>query len=246
MTTGIIAVKDGITVVEKTPTNMFEVVARAAADPKLDAEKLMKLLDMQEHIMAKQAEIDFNSALARLDLPRIVRKGSVAYSDKSGVSKEAFKFARWEDIDKVIRPLLSAEGFTLSFNSDARDGGGAVITGTLSHVGGHSRKASLPLALDNSGGKNNIQGMGSTISYGKRYTATMLLNIVTVGEDDDGGGDDEVITNEQAVEIDLLVVEVKADRERFLKWIGAFEVQNIKAKDYEKAVSKLNEKKVKK
>jgi hypothetical protein len=49
----------------------------------------------------------------------------------------------------------------------------------------------MTLPLDTSGSKNNVQAVGSSTSYGKRYTATLLLNIRTKGEDDDGhaGGD---------------------------------------------------------
>jgi hypothetical protein len=96
---------------------------------------------------------------------------------------------------------LQREGFSLSFDTAPRqgEGGGIIITGTLSHVGGHKRTASIPLALDSSGGKNNIQGMGSTFSYGKRYCATALLNIITEGEDDDGvRGGAKFITDDQA------------------------------------------------
>jgi len=232
-----------VATIEK-PTAVLDIISRVASDPNLDASKLMTLLDAQERIMNKNAEIAFNDAMSRLSskMPRIVRSGSVGYKNKdSGKMEEAFKFARWEDIDQKIRPLLAEEGFSLSFNSQAREGGGAVITGTLSHVGGHSRSASLPLALDNSGGKNNIQGMGSTISYGKRYTATMLLNIVTIGEDDDGDGDHDILTNEQAVEIDLMIPKDPAYKTRFLKFMGVKDVQSIHAGDYQKAVDALNE-----
>jgi hypothetical protein len=58
------------------------------------------------------------------------------------------------------------------------------------------------VALDSSGGKNNIQGMGSSFSYGKRYTTTALLNIVTEGEDDDGArGGARFISEVQADEL---------------------------------------------
>lgn len=73
----------------------------------------------------------------------------------------------------------------------------------------------------------------------------MLLNIVTC-EDDDGNGGGEPITLDQAVEIDTLLTETKSDKARFLKWIGAASVPEIMARDYEKAVRKLNEKRAQK
>lgn len=229
---------------------MINIIAKAASDPNVDVAKLEKLLDMQERIMSKQAEIDFNEALARISkkMPRIVKGGVVGYKEdknnKNSATVEAFKFARYEDIDKAVRPLLEEEGFSLSFDTVMKEGGGVVMTGTLAHKSGHKRCASLPLALDVSGGKNNIQAMGSTTSYGRRYTMCMLLNIVTVGEDDDATGA-EFVTNAQAVEIDLLAREVKANMPAFLKLMGAENVQEIPAKNYKRAIDSLNQKKAK-
>ena len=166
------------------------MLERLATDPHVDVAKMQAILDVQERVLNKRALAEFNAAFARLagNLPSIKRDGTVAYEDKQGNKKEAFKFARWEDIMAAIRPALDAEGFALTFKAEPRGetGGGLIVTGKLMHIGGHSEQASIPLPLDSSGGKNNLQGYGSTFSYGKRYTATMLLNIVTEGEDDDG------------------------------------------------------------
>ena len=85
------------------------------------------------------------------------------------------------------------------------DGGGLIITGWLVHDNGHRVSASLPLPIDTGPGRNNVQAMGSTLSYGKRYTAEMLLNIVREGDDDDGKrGGTKYITEAQAEELRAL------------------------------------------
>lgn len=228
--------------------SVLDIIGQMAQNPNVDVAKMQAMLEMQERIMAKQAEINFNQAMARISqkMPRIVKGGSVSYKDKdSGKMQEAFKFARYEDIDEVVRPLLVEEGFSLSYSTDQREGGGVVMHGTLSHKDGHSRTASIPLALDLSGGKNNIQGMGSTSSYGRRYTMCMLLNIVTVGEDDDGKGADPVIDTEAAAFLDNEIRSFGADfsREGFLKFMGVAALQDIKLSDYPKAINALNAKK---
>ncbi len=230
-------------------SSIIEIIARAAADPNVDVSKMSALLDMQERVMAKQAEIEFNEALARLSsvMPRITKDGAVAYADKNGVSKEAFKFATYENIDKAIRPHLQAEGFSLSFTTAARqgDGGGIMVTGTLSHKSGHGRSATIPVALDTSGGKNNIQAMGSSFSYGKRYTTTMLLNIVTESEDDDGvRGAMEFITAEQVQQVEALITETRTDRDRFLQMWQLARTENIEKRDFVKVMNMLAAKKI--
>ena len=44
------------------------------------------------------------------------------------------------------------------------------------------------MPVDTTGSKNGVQAVASSVSYGKRYTAGLLLNITTTGEDDDGNG----------------------------------------------------------
>ena len=173
------------------PGALLSVMLDLARDPNFNAANLQVLAGMQERLEDRQAEREFAAAFGRLsaDLPRIKKNGQVEYKNKKTDSLEkAFRFATYEDIDTIIRPLLQREGFALSFDTEPRsgDGGGIIVTGTLSHIGGHRRKASIPCPIDLSGGKNNIQGMGSAMSYGKRYTTTALLNLITEGEDDDG------------------------------------------------------------
>lgn len=205
---------------------VLSAVIAAASDPSVDVAKMRELLGLQKELMAMQAEQQFNEAFHRLqmEMPRIKKSGAVEYK-----GKEAFKFATWEAIDAAIRPLLQREGFVLSFDTAPRlgDGGGIIVTGTLSHIGGHRRTASIPLALDGSGGKNSIQGMGSTFSYGKRYTATALLNIVTESEDDDGKrGGQRFIQPEAADELRALIKEVGRQEGPFLDRLFAGAVRS--------------------
>jgi hypothetical protein len=100
---------------------MIEVISRAAADPSMDVEKMVKLVELHERIQAREARIEYSNAMARLamQMPRITRSG-IGFYEKNGQRTEAFKFAPYEAIDKAIRPLLSAEGFSLSFKTEPR------------------------------------------------------------------------------------------------------------------------------
>lgn len=225
-------------------TNMLSVIERAASNPAVDVDKMRSLLEMQERIMTKQAEIDFNQSMTRLmaKLPIVDKTGRIEFTDKNGEVRST-PFAKYEDIDAAIRPVMIEEGFSLSFDTTPRDGGGVIITGTLSHSAGHKKTASMPVALDTTGSKNNIQSMGSSLSYGKRYVVGLLLNIITRGEDTDGIDRDTPITTEQAVEIDLLVKEVAADKPAFLRYMAVNDIRDIKAIHYNKAKTALNQKK---
>ncbi len=202
--------------VSATPMSLLNFVAQAVSDPNIDVGKLEALLRMQREIVADDAKTQFNQAMARLQpkLPRIKKNGVVEYPvDKNkpqGPKAPAFNYARWEDVDAAIRPLLHEQGFTLSFNTRQRagDGGGVVVVGELLHVGGHAKTAEFALPLDTSGGKSNLQGYASSTSFGQRYCAKMLLNLVFENEDDDGvSGGMVFVTVEQQQQLATLLRE---------------------------------------
>lgn len=229
-----------IAAIPETPRTLVSAIVELARDPAVDVVKLQALVEMQERMERRQAEVEFSQALARLPAFRVKKNGKVDL----GPGKGSYPFARWEDIDAIVRPLMAAEGFTLSFDSQSRqgDGGGLVVTGTLRHRDGHSISATMPLALDTGPGRNNLQAMGSTLSYGKRYCAEMLLNIVREGEDNDASTS-EPITAEQVKQLSDLLTATKGNLDRFCEFMGVVAIPDIQNKDFAKALNALMAKK---
>lgn len=218
---------------------MLDVIARAAADPRCDVQKMEALLRMQRELMADQAKADFNRDFAEMQpkLPRIPKRGVVGRGEKGG----QFPYGKWEDIDEKIRPLLNEHGFSLSFTTEPNPAGGVVVIGTLRHRGGHEKHASIgPLPPDSSGGKNPVQAAGSTFAYGKRYTATMLLNLTFEGEDTDGGAaEDDFIDAASASRISALLKKTDSNTSKFLEVFGVVEVGEMRQSQYGKAINML-------
>jgi hypothetical protein len=217
----------------------LSMIERVAKDPTVDVSKLEKMLDMQERILTKNAEMSFAQAMSRLQpkLPIIKHTAQIKHGDKIISS-----YARYEDIDRQIKPLYAEEGFSIAFTSKKHETG-TTYYGTLSHKEGHSVTAEMDLTADKSGAKNDIQAIASTISYAKRYLVGMLLNIVTSGEDDDGKrGGTQTISLEMAAEIDVEIKKVKADKDKFLAFMNVKDVREIPLKDYGKAVNALKDK----
>jgi hypothetical protein len=161
---------------------LMEVIARAARDPSVDIDKMERLIAMQERLQTRDAEVAFSTDFAAMQpqLPAITKGGQIVH--KGQLISE---FAEWEDINKAITPVLSDCGFSLSFKP-TEVAGKVCVTGILRHRLGFKDQATLQLPTDTSGAKNAVQSIGSTLSYGKRYVATLLLNLTTEGEDDDG------------------------------------------------------------
>jgi hypothetical protein len=122
-------------------TSLIAVITAAVRDPSVDPAKISSIIDVMEPLEAKRAEIAFNQAMTRLQplLPTIKHTAQIKHADKP-----ISTYARYEDIDKVINPLYSAEGFSITFNS--KEGANCITYyGTLAHKDGYSRSAELRL-----------------------------------------------------------------------------------------------------
>lgn len=228
---------------------LMEVISRAAADPSTDVDKLERLLAMYERITAQNAKASFTSALAEMqpNLPVIDRKGKIVVPKKDGKEGHSTPYAKWEDINDAIRPTLHEHGFALSFKISTAQDGKIDVTGVLSHRDGHQEETTLSLMHDSSGSKNAVQAVGSSTSYGKRYTAMALLNITSrapADRDDDGDAADPNfwISDDQRDELVALMDEVKADRDRFLNHLKIDTLTRLPASRFGEAVKALEAK----
>jgi hypothetical protein len=177
----IIERPETLPVAEQT-TGLARMIEQICMNPDVDVNKLERMLDMQERILDKQAEQSFQNALAEMqaDLPMIERNGEIKVGDNV-----RSKYAKFEDINRAVLPVLQKHGFSITFETNMANNHVAVI-GVLRHKDGHKESTMLPIPIDQSGAKNAVQAVGSSVSYGKRYVMSALLNINTTDDDDDG------------------------------------------------------------
>jgi hypothetical protein len=157
---------------------IIQVIERAAMNPNVDIDKMERLLQMQERIMERNAKAAYAAAFSEMqpELPEIPENGK-GHNNAS--------YALWEDINDLIKPVIARHGFGISFQT-GRDGPNITVTAILTHREGHGEQTTMILPVDASGSKNAVQAVGSSTSYGKRYTASALLNLTSRHEDDDG------------------------------------------------------------
>ncbi len=214
--------------------NLLTMIADAARDPNMNVEKMERLMAMHERLVANQQRTAFMAAMGRLT-PKLPEIG------KHGTSHHG-KYARLEDIDRAIRPLIAEEGFSMSFDSIPVDGK-VRVTCKLSHAEGHFETKQIDLPLDNSGSKNGAQSVISTVSYGRRALVKMFFNLIEAGEDTDGNSA-EVISADQAIAICDLIKESGANERNFLELIaGTQSIEEIPARDYKRVMNALETKK---
>lgn len=176
----------------------------------VDPNTVKVMLDQQFRVEDRQAERAFAASLAaaQAEIPQVSRLGIVDLTKKGEKpppgQKPSYNFTRLEDIDLVLRPIMDKHGFSLSFDRKQREGGGLVVTGTLSHRDGASRSAEFPVPLDTGPGRSNIQAMGSSDTYAKRYIIEGFFNIVRKGKDNDGNTAEPLLQDEIADIMELL------------------------------------------
>jgi hypothetical protein len=233
---------------------IISMIERAARNPSLDLSRLEKLMEMKERVEARNARMAYSAALSAMQptLPTVERNGRITIHEKGGAKIiQSTPYALWEDINDAIKPHLAEHGFALSFRTGTTPEGKITVTGILSHREGHQEETTMVLTHDSTGSKNAVQAIGSSISYGKRYTAGLLLNLTSraPGEaDDDGRRAGEAvreggfIDSEQFGALLAKIKAVNADTVRFLAYFKIEALADLPANRFAEAMAALNRK----
>lgn len=169
-----------------------------------DFEVVEKLYDLVERNQQAQAKKAFHTAMSVFQscVQMAHKSASASFRTKNG-GQMGYSFASLDDVIKVARPALQKSGLSYTFkvkqeagtvkkwNDSAKkfmDAATTIVSVmcTISHGDGHSESCSLTSPLEDSGQKNALQQIGSTVSYLKRYTLCSALGIATSDDLDDG------------------------------------------------------------
>lgn len=160
-------------------------IERMLLNPELDIAKANALLDLQERILKRRELLLFNEDMckAQEEMPTV----AATHVNKMTNSKHA----KLENILESTKPIYTKYGFSVSFDSVADESKFVKIYCRLGHRSGYVETKQLSAPLDTEGSKGNanktsIQGLGSTITYLRRYLFCMIFNIAIMDEDKDG------------------------------------------------------------
>lgn len=164
-----------------TPMAMLgQAVANGA--PLLMIEKLMDLQDRHQRNEAVRA---FNNAMAdaKRDLPLIQKNRKVDFTNKAG-ERTFYEYEDLAGILAVVDPILGNHGLSVRFRTKNEPNAPIVVTCVISHRDGYSEENTLSGPKDDSGKKNQLQQMGSTITYLQRYSLKAALGLASARDDD--------------------------------------------------------------
>ena len=192
-----------------TPATLLQMAVEQGAD----IDKLEKLMALQDRWEKSQAEKAFNQAMSDFsaNLPTIEKTVYVKHFD--GYHADIGVMA------KMIREAMAPHG--LSFRWNTEQGDKITVTCVVKHRGGHSESTPLSSSPDKSGGKNDIQAIGSAVKYLERYTLEAATGIVASGADDDGAATQtvELVTDEQVQILEAKLSDNDIPIDRFKKWM---------------------------
>lgn len=219
-------------------SEFISMIERAARDPAVDVAKLKGLLELRADVEAMRAKREFSMAMTKAQTAmRPIAADATNPQTKS-------KYASYPALDKAIRPLYIAQGFSLSFNTGEGAPENCVrVLCYVDHDSGHERIYHIDMPADGKGAKGGdvmtkTHATGSAVTYGMRYLLKMIFNIA-VGGDDDGnaaGNTDKFITPEQVAALEKLIKETGGDVAKFVAFAKVENLSCIYATRYEAAV----------
>lgn len=184
---------------EPQQDQMIALIEKVALDPNSDVDKMSKLLDVQERIFDKNAQIAFSKAMVACQKDMPVVTATVVNKQTNST------YVKYEHLMEQIKPIYTKHGFGLSFGEEEcskRDN--ITVSCDVVHIDGFSKKYEATLPIDSCGikgvvNKTGIHATASAYTYAKRYLVTMIFNIAVADHDDDAikaGG----VTVEQLLE----------------------------------------------
>jgi len=214
-----------------TPMDMIDRALSSGSSP----ETISRLMDLQERWEKNQARKDFDTAIA-------AAKSEIKPIGRDATGHNSKKYVSLDAIAKAVDPILSKHGLAYRFKTTQTD---RINVACILFGHGHAEESSLSGPPDKTGSKNDIQAIGSTLTYLQRYTLVQALGLAASDDDDGGAGgkrDTQTITDAQDDEIKALIKARSNPPAALEKFLSIFKVEStsdLLAADFERAKAAL-------
>lgn len=175
-----------ITMIESTAVEAVQPGPMGTALQMLKAgvtvEQLQGMLALQLDWEKNEARKAYHADMAtfKLNPPTILKSKLVSFSGTE------YKHATLGDVTLAVVDALARHGFSHSWESK-QDKAFITVTCKITHRLGHSESTTMEAQPDNSGKKNAIQQVASSITYMQRYTLLAACGLATMDQKDDDG-----------------------------------------------------------
>lgn len=162
---------------------ILELLARG-----VKTEQIGVVMDLRDRQDTKEQEQAMTEAMAgfKSEAIEIIKRKHVKFKTDKGWTE--YDHAELADVIDAVTPQLSRYGLSVTWKPTKQTSDWVEVTCWVKHVRGGSDQASLGAAPDKTGGKNNIQAIGSSCTYLSRYLTLLLLGLAAKDQDNDGRG----------------------------------------------------------
>jgi hypothetical protein len=224
------------------PSNPMEMLSRAI-ERGVSPETLGQLISVQERWEMNAARKAFDAAIAaaKAEIPVIHKNREVDFTSSKG--RTNYRYEDLAEVARTVNPILAKHGLSYRYRTHSVPNEPVTVTCIVSHRDGYSEENTLSAGRDDSGNKNSIQAIGSTLTYLQRMTLKAALGLAA-SDDDDGkaSSDPDTISGEQIDHIRSLIVETGSDIPRFVKYFKIERIEDMPSRDYDRAVASLEKK----
>lgn len=233
-----------VAAVEMTPMAMVQYVIQSGQP----IEVVREMVALAKEIKREQAREAFDAAMAaaKAEIPTITKNRLVDFTGKTGI-RTHYRHEDLGEIARTIDPILAKHGLSYRFRTHSPIGEPVTVTCIVSHREGHSEENTLVGPRDDSGNKNPIQSIGSTITFLQRYTLKPALGLAASNDDDGKASsqtvDDGPITEEQATTIRALIEETETDIAKFCELMKVESIPELPASQFARVIASLEAKK---
>ena len=224
-------------------------IIQLAIERNISPESMDKLVALAERIDNRMREQAFSAAMTKFKeaCPPVPRRTENTQFKVMRNGVQVFrKYATLEDIEATIRGPLGECGLSYRWGNATVTDGKLTIECIISHAKGHHVSSSTTLPVTSNAGCSEAQKYGAALTYGQRFSLIQALGLTSCEEDDDGndvgGGDPDPITENQVANLQGLIDEVRADKARFLKFMGVKGLGEIPSTRFKEAVRALEAK----
>lgn len=220
-----------------TPMAMLE----KAVTNNASLEVVEKLMTLQERWEANEGRKAFDNAMAdaKAEIPVIMKNRVVDFTSQKG--RTHYRHEDLAEIARTVSPILAKHGLSYRYRTTSNPNEPVTVTCIVSHRDGHFEENTLSAGRDDSGNKNSIQAVGSTLTYLQRMTLKAALGLAA-SDDDDGAvsdGKPETINQDQVGELQALIESKSADKARFLKYYKIERLSDLPASRFKDAMALL-------
>jgi hypothetical protein len=173
-----------------TDSAAIMAIIERAMETDFDLNRIEKLLELKERWDANEARKAFTVAMAafKADPPKIFKDTHVRFKTQKGETE--YTHASHAEVVEKIAAGLGKHGLSHRWDV-SQEQNRITVTCIVTHALGHSERIVLSAPPDDSGTKNVIQAIGSTIHYLERYTILSITGLTSADLPDADNRKDE-------------------------------------------------------